>query len=448
MTLSEVAVRGLFGRFDHRVTLNPHEPITIMIAPNGFGKTTILRIIDALFTRRLRRLVGIPFREIIARFDDGYELRVAKTVVATDSAENLPSTLALTLYRGERLEQDFTLPRISADEFPYPISIIEEWIPTLDRVEPRLWQHIETGERFTLEDVVQTYGHEFPQNIEGNSGMPDWLATLLASVPIHFITAERLTIPAPGRPERYRRPYRRPSLPQRAVNAYSDHLRRRIQSTLAEYGSLSQSLDRTLLARLVEKPSQPSIETTTLRSELQAIEDKRRQLANAGLLKRNDAGLDVPSLDIEDVDEPRRGVLEMFIQDAQAKLRLFDDLLIRVQNLQRIANLLFLYKRVEVSATGIAVTDLDGSPLKLTMLSSGEQHELVLLYALLFQVAEGSLIMIDEPELSMHVEWQERFLGDMKAIAELSDCRVLIATHSPQIIDDRYDLTIELKGSE
>lgn len=82
------------------------------------------------------------------------------------------------------------------------------------------------------------------------------------------------------------------------------------------------------------------------------------------------------------------------------------------------------------------------------MLSSGEQHELVLLYELLFKVGRDSLILLDEPELSLHVVWQQQFLDELQQIAELSGFNVIIATHSPQIIHDRWDLTVELTGPE
>ena len=80
------------------------------------------------------------------------------------------------------------------------------------------------------------------------------------------------------------------------------------------------------------------------------------------------------------------------------------------------------------------------------LLSSGEQHEIVLLYELLFKVSENSIILIDEPEISLHVAWQEVFLKDLGQMAELSRFQALIATHSPQIINDRWDLTVELRG--
>ena len=82
------------------------------------------------------------------------------------------------------------------------------------------------------------------------------------------------------------------------------------------------------------------------------------------------------------------------------------------------------------------------------MLSSGEQHEVVLLFDLLFGTEENSLIMVDEPELSLHVAWQRQMLEDLQEMAELSDFRALLATHSPQIIGKRWDLTIELQGPD
>jgi predicted ATP-binding protein involved in virulence len=65
---------------------------------------------------------------------------------------------------------------------------------------------------------------------------------------------------------------------------------------------------------------------------------------------------------------------------------------------------------------------------------------------LLFKVEPDSLILIDEPELSLHIAWQERFLKGLQEIIKLTPKDFLIATHSPDIISDRWDLTVELKG--
>lgn len=57
-------------------------------------------------------------------------------------------------------------------------------------------------------------------------------------------------------------------------------------------------------------------------------------------------------------------------------------------------------------------------------------------------------MLIDEPELSLHVGWQVEFLKDLQEIIELADLDILMATHSPDIIQDRWDLTVELKRPE
>lgn len=55
------------------------------------------------------------------------------------------------------------------------------------------------------------------------------------------------------------------------------------------------------------------------------------------------------------------------------------------------------------------------------------------------------MILIDEPEISLHIAWQQSFLEDMEAIAKLSNIRMMIATHSPDIINGRWDLTSGLE---
>lgn len=440
MTLSEIKVSGLFGRFDHRIVLNKDEWVTIMIAPNGFGKTMILRIINFLFNRQLRRLARMPFREVSVRFDNGWILAAERVV---SSAGNRKSTSEMSVsLRKNGSEGPFVLQEISPDEFPFHLDIIEEWVPGLERVGPNLWVRLESNETLSFEDVVERHGHEFP--VEAGTGMPGWFSDLQQQISIRFVDVERLTSILPE--QDFRRSRRRLRSARRTVNIYSHELGDKIRQTLAEYGSLSQSLERTFPSRLVNQSSQSAPDMDRLRTELEEVESKRRQLVGAGLLRQEDAGLNASSLDIRDVDRSKREVLAMYAQDAKKKLAVFDNVLAKVETLKRIANARFLCKRVAVSEAGIVVTTSDGQPLDLEMLSSGEQHELVLLYGLLFRVSRDALIMIDEPELSLHVAWQEKFLSDIDGIAKLSGFRVLLATHSPQIIGDRYDLAIELGG--
>ena len=74
-------------------------------------------------------------------------------------------------------------------------------------------------------------------------------------------------------------------------------------------------------------------------------------------------------------------------------------------------------------------------------LSTGEKTLLSkILYLALYNV-KNKIILIDEPELSLHPIWQEKVLGIYKAFAKCNNNQIIIATHSPHIIgsaDNKY----------
>ena len=76
--ISKIGVYGLFDRFDHNLVFNPEERITIMVSPNGFGKTMILRIVNALFNLPARTLTPMPFKDVHVSFDDSSTLKVTR----------------------------------------------------------------------------------------------------------------------------------------------------------------------------------------------------------------------------------------------------------------------------------------------------------------------------------------------------------------------------------
>jgi predicted ATP-binding protein involved in virulence len=93
---------------------------------------------------------------------------------------------------------------------------------------------------------------------------------------------------------------------------------------------------------------------------------------------------------------------------------------------------------------GIVVKSLDGTFLDVNKLSSGEQNEIILLYNMIFEVGDNSLLLIDEPEISLHVAWQNHFIDNLETIAENKKIQIIVATHSPQIIGDRWESCFDL----
>jgi len=77
-------------------------------------------------------------------------------------------------------------------------------------------------------------------------------------------------------------------------------------------------------------------------------------------------------------------------------------------------------------------------------LSSGEKQEIVLFYELIFGIDHNVQLLIDEPEISLHIEWQLKFMDDLLRVAKHKNLRVTVATHSPQIINNHWDIQIDL----
>jgi predicted ATPase len=87
----------------------------------------------------------------------------------------------------------------------------------------------------------------------------------------------------------------------------------------------------------------------------------------------------------------------------------------------------------------VKILDQSGSDIDLSVLSSGEKQVVAIFAHLYLEGAQDLVVVIDEPELSLSVPWQKRFLVDIKNSGR---CGCLVAvTHSPFIYDN------ELKGN-
>ena len=148
----------------------------------------------------------------------------------------------------------------------------------------------------------------------------------------------------------------------------------------------------------------------------------------------------------DDMDPAQAKVMTLYVEDTAKKLRGLEDLASRARLLLDSLNGKFRHKQLRVDRVQGLAVEVGGDPLPLDSLSSGEQHELILHYDLLFRVQPNTVVLLDEPELSLHIEWQSKFLSDLMAIVKLSGFDALVATHSPHIVGDRDDLMAELAG--
>ena len=78
-------------------------------------------------------------------------------------------------------------------------------------------------------------------------------------------------------------------------------------------------------------------------------------------------------------------------------------------------------------------------------LSSGEQQLLILFSYIAFNKGNSSLIIIDEPELSLHIKWQEVFMKNLDLVRD-SSTQIILATHSPILVNKKRSNVILLNS--
>lgn len=85
-----------------------------------------------------------------------------------------------------------------------------------------------------------------------------------------------------------------------------------------------------------------------------------------------------------------------------------------------------------------------GETISPYMLSSGEKQILVIMLTALVQENKHCVMLMDEPEISLHIEWQQRLVNIIRTLNP--NVQIILCTHSPAIIMDGWaDAVIEME---
>lgn len=358
--------------------------------------------------------------------------------------DTMPDILIAQIKGKSSPSKEYNLVDYKEKEAHFFARRISREYPYLRQVGGDLFEDRRTGELVSSLEVVHRYGDLLMGNTrEIGKKMPKWFNERFEKINVNLIKTQRLLTPS----------YKREVTYERTVEKYAEELSSKIKSYLAKSTELSSRLDRTYPNRLIERiKSSSGLTDEALNIELQKLEKKRSLLDEVGLIEiEKDSTL----LDIEHPNEVVKDVLLLYIEDSHNKLEIFDDIAEKIKLLQDIINKRFKHKRLFIDKdkgfvlkSTIIKSNKGLKDIPVSGLSSGEQNELVLFYELLFKFDMNSLILIDEPEISLHISWQNKFIDDLREVVKLNDMDILIATHSPDIIGNNWGLSVELKGKE
>jgi len=106
----------------------------------------------------------------------------------------------------------------------------------------------------------------------------------------------------------------------------------------------------------------------------------------------------------------------------------------RFQRVANVVNQVFDQKRIAEVGRGRVIVEVAGQAKHgLDDLSSGERQIVLLLVEITRHIKPGGIVLIDEPEISLHSAWQRGLMAALDKIIEQYDAQVILATHSLEI---------------
>jgi predicted ATPase len=433
--LRRIQIEGLFGLYDHEIRFRDSR-VTIVAGPNGIGKTTLLGLTRSVLQGTYRDAARAVFTRLVIESESGQVLVVSPVPLdesiaedQPDRGEEIPRRLRLELHEGEQRVAEATIEALS-----HPLHLA---LPTY--VEPHgrdTYFDTRTGDLISVEEAIYRYGGRHRaggvREADRESQVPEWFDP--DQWRVDFIETKRLdTLISRGAP-------RRRDAGPAPIDVYLGDVRQALETARRDSAVIRQRLDRTYVRRLLNR-AKDTVNETALRERYSRIESLAGELQANGLLSDSLEVLQSGKLTPTD-----KRIVNLFLDDFEAKLRPLIPVSQKLEQLRAVIGGKFVNKTISVDpASGIVFLAMpDNQPISPDALSSGEQHAFALISRLLFTEQPDTTVMIDEPELSLHVSWQHAMVDDLAEIAPVAGLRFLLATHSTAIINNRWELVEEL----
>lgn len=445
LALVSASATRVLGEYDHSFSIGSRDDFVIIYGPNGVGKTRFLEIIDALTRLSGFALSQLPFESATLTYSDGSELSAVRHPAQMDSGEEMgdpPLSVRFTLSR----------PKKDLVTWDHKDDGFEDWVRKhlpYQQVSEFTWEDPSDGELVHTEQLRRRFRSVSKDRKLGRIELPDELASFVAAVPSFLIETQRLRIEQlkAQTPQSRFSSGASSDRSRSRITEQAEKIRSLVNGAQTEHSRITQQLDRTFPNRVLGATSRElDLNSDSIRARYNEQNDFRSRLGRVASVALDDE-LSLPEGQLEGW---ALKLLNLYLNDADQKLAPFEGLLKKIELLEQIINDRLLNKHLQVTdGEGLSVRhSVTKRPIALDSLSSGEQHVIILMIDLLFNVPSGAIVLIDEPEISLHIVWQLSFIPDVKRIAELAGFRFVVATHSPQIINDEWDRAIRLGPPE
>lgn len=466
MQIKKVEVKNLFGYYSYEIKCTDNRPITIIHAPNGYGKTTVLKLIKSVLELDFKNIYVVPLEKFTIEFYNGAIITIHKNGDFNEE-KNIRDKLIKIRYNIKQKKETFDFEFLLNERAIYEMG--EMGARDFFRREEFRSRHM-VDEENVYKEKRNTY--EMYCNLEE-------LINLISSkkqLDINFIDSNRLFISDKREIEIYND--RSITMRDREIIArnkmiddtkngsssisesiikYSNELLEKIAEIRGNFANVSEEKERDFPNRLVEfvneskavEEPKESLSKEQIIEKLSELETKRDELEKLGLVLKG------KTTTLPQNNNPNETMLKfytLYISDTEQKLQVFDGIKKKLELLLNIINnkTQFSNKKMRIdNKSGVIFepikTNVTGKfTIPLEKLSSGEKHDFILFYELIFKCDKNCIVLIDEPEISLHVAWQMEFINELSKICEMNGMQAIIATHSPDIVNGNNDLLVSL----
>lgn len=416
--VKRVVIEKLYDNYDYDITFDKNG-VTLITGPNGYGKTTLLNIIKNALGLNFWYFYELLFTSITIYFDvkESAKLVIKRSISKKDNpmadeVDDYKISIAFYLNNNRK-----ALERYSYDSYDYR-HYREFYSPT----------YLRHGSIF-IEDDMPDMSMRFRDRSEyeirknfRNYGM------FVNDKNCLFIKEQRILSTKKGDDEE------KYTITQLALD-----LKEKYAEQKSHYTDEGQKIDSSFIQRLLSKQQTVYNEKEYLNrvNQLNKYVDAYKQfglISNLGF--------------IGEYNEDFKTALTLYIEDMFKKIAVYDAFYRQLSLFNSFVNGKGLSNKRMVlnEKDGISFVSDSGRNVPLHKLSSGEQNLVILYYRLVFETEPNTLLLIDEPENSLHVEWLEKMLRDYLVMEGDLKCQMIIATHSPIFIGDNWEIAYDLCG--
>jgi predicted ATP-binding protein involved in virulence len=426
--IKSIQAFGIHGRFDIQQSFDPG--VNILYGKNGVGKTTLLHIIANAINGDYPRFLYLNFVRIEIYMDDGTTIEI-ETKEPNDEDSDIEITVK---ENGERRGKKFRRPKIkdniepstidykpitTAAYFPAFRSMIEAWLSVKEEDLIRYHLNKDLSERELLSHKIQEQATYFSRRLFGQF-VPELNYPSPLEIEQRLIDETREAILSVAKVDR-------DLLSQSFVEILSAFSSLETNRPLEPEEILKQI--QSLSEKILSHPLQDLMFTSEMKSKISEIvnfdraEDSESKQFVAMILSVYQESLkkisDIQEKSFELIDQYLASVNE-FLEEKELKVSIQDR---------------------TSSQPSVRLMFDNGTSSSIYTLSSGERQIITLLYAAT-HMSQQNLVLIDEPEISLHVDWQRLLLKKMSD--QLGNRQIIACTHSPVIPADYEDKFVEL----